>query len=119
VVFPFHRVLDPKTGGPVRGIGETIKEINARMDVAEHAKSHDHHPKNLPPHAALVGGVELPQAQLWLDARFQSTSSPPASNFSTYQHAQVDQSMSTKHDQSRLPHIVLSRPVKEMKHGQR
>jgi ABC-type transport system substrate-binding protein len=29
VVFSFHRVLDPKTGGPMRSIAEIIKEINA------------------------------------------------------------------------------------------
>jgi hypothetical protein len=62
VVFSFHRGLDPKTGGPMRSSVEIIKEINALIDVAEHTKFHDYHLKNLPPHMALVGGVELPHA---------------------------------------------------------
>jgi peptide/nickel transport system substrate-binding protein len=32
VVFSFHRVLDPKTGGPMRSIVEIIKEIKALDD---------------------------------------------------------------------------------------
>jgi ABC-type transport system substrate-binding protein len=116
VVFSFHRVLDPKTGGPMRSIAEIIKEINAidgytvrmaidrpdsafliwisngqdynktmvmtqeqfkkvgiklKIEVAEHGKFHDYNLKNLQPHIALVDGVELPHAQLWLGERLQ------------------------------------------------
>jgi peptide/nickel transport system substrate-binding protein len=65
--------------------------IELKIEVAEHAKFHDYNLKNLQPHMALVGGVELPHAQLWLDARFRSTSLPPGSNFSNYRQPQVDQ----------------------------
>jgi peptide/nickel transport system substrate-binding protein len=65
--------------------------IELKIEVAEHAKFHDYNLKNLQPHMALVGGVELPHAQLWLDERFQSKSLPPGSNFSNYKNPQVDQ----------------------------
>jgi peptide/nickel transport system substrate-binding protein len=74
-------------------IQEQLKQvgIELKIDVAEHAKFHDYNLKNLQPHMALVGGVELPHAQLWLDERFNSKALPPGSNFSNYKDPQVDQ----------------------------
>lgn len=37
--------------------------IELKIEVAEDAKFHDYNRKNLQPHMALVGGVELPHAQ--------------------------------------------------------
>jgi hypothetical protein len=75
----------------MRSIVEIIKEVSARIGVAEHAKFHrDDNLKNLQPHMALVGGVEQPQAQRWLDAPFRSEPWPPAANVSSDQYAYSD-----------------------------
>jgi peptide/nickel transport system substrate-binding protein len=64
--------------------------VELKIEVAEHAKFHDYNLKNLQPHMALIGGVELPHAQLWLDERFNSKALPPGSNFANYKNPQVD-----------------------------